>query len=125
MNDVNCTAPAPRPVIKDHLTVNIVLLCIACTCVVSVPALATGILGVVFASQARTYIEENNLAQAQKKAKAAKSLAIATGVLIGLMLLYYVLFFTLYFAMMFGFAGLSGLAVSDMLSEFGFLSLIP
>ena len=58
--------PADKPVIKDHLTVSIVLLCIACTCVASIPALATGILGVVFASQARSLIQEEKYAQAQQ-----------------------------------------------------------
>ena len=117
--------PADKPVIKDYLTVSIVLLAISCLCMGSFASLATGILGVVFASQARSLIQEEKYAQAQQKAKVAKYLAIATGVLVGMMLLYYILFFALYGMMMASFTAAFA-QLPEIFGELdGLYSLLP
>lgn len=109
---------AAEPAIKDYLTLNIVLLAIACTCVSCLPALATGILGVVFSAQVRSLLSEGKAEEAQKKAQTAKYLAIATGALV----LATVLFLIAYFVIFFAFYGVAfGTMIAEMEGLFGLL----
>lgn len=123
----DCGQPLPTepakdsvpPAIKDHLTLNIVLLVIACTSISCMPALATGILGVVFSSQVRSLLADGKLEEAQKKAKTAKYLAIATGVLMGMTVLFLVAYFAIFFIFY-------GVAFSAMLAEVtGIFGMLP
>ena len=112
------TETTAAPAIKDHLTLNIVLLAVACTCVSCAPALATGILGVVFSAQVRSLLSDGKTEEAQKKAKTAKSLAIATGAL----LIATILFLIVYFVVFFGFYGVAfGAMFAEMEGLFGLL----
>lgn len=104
--------------IKDYLTLNIVLLAVTCLCVGCTPALATGILGVVFSAKVRDLLAEGKPEEAQKKAKTAKYLAFATGALIALTVLFLVAYFIFFFAI-YGVA--FGAMMSEMPDVFGML----
>lgn len=109
---------AAEPAIKDYLTLNIVLLAVTCLCVGCTPALATGILGVVFSTQVRSLLSEGKAEEAQKKAQTAKYLAIATGALV----LATVLFLIAYFVIFFAFYGVAfGTMIAEMEGLFGLL----
>lgn len=105
-----CSTEASAPVVKDWLTLNIVLLAICCTCVGCAPAMATGILGVVFSTQVRSLLADGKLEEAQKKAKVTKYLAIATAVLEGATLLFIIVYFIVFF-------GFYGIALGSMFAE--------
>ena len=109
-------SPPDLPPVKDYLTVNIVLLALTALCCSCTPALVTGILGVVFASQVKSLVQDGKRAQAEEKSRLAKSLAIATGVLMGvtaLLLIAYLLFFFCFY----------GVAFASLLNQMSFSAL--
>ena len=122
----NCGQPLPlapekatgMPPVKDYLILNIILLSVTCLCVGCTPALATGILGVVFSAKVRDLLAEGKPEEAQKKAKTAKYLAFATGALIALTVLFLVAYFIFFFAI-YGVA--FGAMMSEMPDVFGML----
>lgn len=122
----NCGQPLPlasekatgTPPVKDYLILNIILLSVTCLCVGCTPALATGILGVVFSAQVRSLLAEGRMEEAQKKAKVAKYLAFAAGALIALTVLFLIAYFVIFFA----FYGITlGAMMSEMPEIFGML----
>jgi hypothetical protein len=82
--------------VKDYLTVNIVLLVLSVLCCGSVPSIVTGIIGVVFSSQARDLLRAGKWSEAAQKSRTARAMAIATGILLGVMALLLILLVALY-----------------------------
>jgi len=82
--------------IKDYLTANIVLLVCAVLCCGSLPMLATSVVGVVFSSQVRSCERMGQLDEAERKARIARNMAIASGVLLAVSIILYVLILLLY-----------------------------
>lgn len=82
--------------VKDYLTVNIVLLALSVCCCGSLPAVVTGIIGVIFSSQTRDLLRFGRSDEAARKSRAARNLAIATGVILGVTALIALAFVALY-----------------------------
>ena len=76
------TPPPPAASPQDYMTMNIILLVLSVCCCGSVPSIVTGVLGVVFSSQARGHIKAGHWAEAEASAKSAKTMALVTGILL-------------------------------------------
>ena len=76
------TTPPPPANFQDYLTANIILLVVSVCCCGSLPSIVTGIIGVVFSSQARDHWRAGRWTEATAKARTARTMAIVSGVLL-------------------------------------------